>query len=56
MLFDNVSHLVVALFALYGACGGFNVCLYVSGLSFHTGEYKWFIIQSLYTINIYNRM
>lgn len=52
---ENVYHLEIRLFALCGACGGFNVCLYVGNKQTHTGEYKRFIIQSLYTIGYYNR-
>lgn len=28
------------VFAFYGACGGFHVCLYVGNKQTHTGEYR----------------
>nr|DAS07021.1 MAG TPA: Initiation control protein YabA [Caudoviricetes sp.] len=34
---ENNSQVEIRLFALYGACGGFHVCLYVGNKRTHTG-------------------
>lgn len=43
MLFENVYHLEIRLFALCGACGGFYVCLYVANTKGRTGVFIAFI-------------